>query len=144
MEVNAVYNFTTVNVLSNDIFGNSCPIGSDEQFFDFVNAVQNYPLSFSQPCAFPVSHPFIERPRLILMNLNLFQAIGRYEVVDADFDVKLVDTLKPILPAGDYNAYVRVYRNSNNLTLAFQTLYGSFPILDLGLGTLPIVGNAFG
>lgn len=124
MEVSAVYNFTTLQALSRDIVGNTCPIGTDEDFQKLVQAVSNYRLSLTNPCPFP--------------------GLGRFESVDADFDSKLVDTLNPILPAGGYNAYVRIYSSQNNLTYAFQTLYGSKPIIDLGLDNIPLIGNALG
>lgn len=124
MEVSAVYNFTTVQALSRDLIGNTCPIGTDEDFQKLVQSVQSYRLSLTRPCPFP--------------------GLGRYEAVDADFDAKLVDKLNPVLPSGSYDAYVRIYSSDNNLTYAFQTLYGSKPIIDLGLSGVPIIGNALG
>lgn len=124
MEVSAVYNFTTVQALSRDIIGNTCPVGTDEDFQQLVRAVQSYRLSLSGSCPFP--------------------ALGRYEAVDADFDSRLVDKLNPVLPTGGYNAYVRIYSSQNNLTYAFQTLYGNKPLIDLGLEGVPIIGNALG
>lgn len=55
MEVNAVYNFTTVNLLNTELFGNTCPVGTDEQFMDFANVVKGFSLNLAQPCALPVN-----------------------------------------------------------------------------------------
>lgn len=124
MEVSAAYNFTEVQAFSRDLAGNTCPIGTEEDFQKLIQAVQSYTLSMTRPCPFP--------------------AFGRYEAVDADFDSNLVDKLTPVLPAGSYNSYVRIYSSQNNLTYAFQTLYGSKPIIDLGLSGIPLIGNALG
>lgn len=59
MEVNAVYNFTTVNVLNTDLFGNTCPVGTDEEFMAFAQAVKDFRLNLAQPCPLPVSNSLI-------------------------------------------------------------------------------------
>ncbi|XP_063696105.1 uncharacterized protein LOC134827414 [Culicoides brevitarsis] len=117
MEVHAVYNFTTMNLMNKELFGNTCPVGTDEEFMEFAQTVKDFSLNLVKPCKIP----------------------GRFESVDADFDSGLVEAVTPILPKGAYNAYVRVYRAEMNQTLAFQTLYGSTPVFDPS--SIPVVNS---
>lgn len=52
MEVSVVYNFTLSGI---PVIGNTCPIGTDDDFIQFGQVVKDYNLALANPCPFPVS-----------------------------------------------------------------------------------------